>query len=98
MQIKKAYRKKALKLHPDKNPDNPNAASEFHKLSKVLEILTDECARRAYDKVLKAREEAALRHWHLDSKRRKLKEDLEAREKISAKYSGQKSAEELLRV
>ena len=45
------YRKKALKCHPDKNPDDPNAANTFHVLSKALEILTDAPARAAYDKV-----------------------------------------------
>lgn len=95
--IKKAYRKKALKLHPDKNPDNPNAASEFHKLSKILEILTDESARKAYDKVLKGRKEAALRHRELDSKRRKLKEDLEARERSSRNFNNQRTAEGIFR-
>ncbi|KAI4470633.1 dnaj subfamily c member 17 [Holotrichia oblita] len=92
--IKKAYRKKALKLHPDKNPDNPNAASEFHKLSKVLEILTDESARRAYDKVLKAREEAALRHRQLDSKRRSLKKILRLEEIERLRKEGSKQVEE----
>lgn len=79
--IKKAYRKQALLCHPDKNPDNPDAIRQFHKLSRVLEILTDELARKAYDRVLKARKEAAIRHKQLDSKRQKLKDDLEAREK-----------------
>ncbi|KAL3275540.1 hypothetical protein HHI36_020299 [Cryptolaemus montrouzieri] len=82
--IKKAYRKKALQCHPDKNPDNPDAAKEFHRLSKILEILTDESARKAYDRVLKGRKEAALRHKELDSKRRKLKEDLENRERLAS--------------
>lgn len=40
-QIKKAYRKKALKCHPDKNPDNPEAAEEFNQLKKILEVLLD---------------------------------------------------------
>jgi DnaJ family protein C protein 17 len=43
--VKKAYRKKALECHPDKNPDNPKAAELFHELSKALEILTDVSAR-----------------------------------------------------
>jgi DnaJ family protein C protein 17 len=43
--VKKAYRKKALACHPDKNPDNPKAAELFHQLSKALEILTDASAR-----------------------------------------------------
>lgn len=78
--ILKAYRKRALKCHPDKNPDNPRAAEEFHKLSKALEILTDAAAKAAYDKLRQAKKAAELRTKALDSKRRKLKEDLEARE------------------
>ncbi|XP_074663150.1 dnaJ homolog subfamily C member 17-like [Tubulanus polymorphus] len=78
-EIVKAYRKKALKCHPDKNPD-PKAVELFHELSKALEILTDAAARAAYDKALSAKKAAALRHQELDSKRKKLKEDLIARE------------------
>lgn len=79
-EIVKAYRKRALKCHPDKNPDDPNAADLFHKLSKALELLTDPAARAAYDKALKAKKAAQKRHKDLDQKRQKLKEDLEARE------------------
>lgn len=46
-----------------------------------MEILTDASARSAYDRVLKAKEAARIRHQQLDSKRQKLKEDLERREK-----------------
>ncbi|KAJ8719635.1 hypothetical protein PYW08_011810 [Mythimna loreyi] len=80
-EIKKAYRKKALKCHPDKNPDDPKAAETFHALSQALEILCDVSARAAYDKVLRAKAAAKLRHQELDSKRQKLKEDLERRER-----------------
>ncbi|CAL1674139.1 unnamed protein product [Lasius platythorax] len=79
-EIKKAYRKKALTCHPDKNPDNPRAAELFHELSRALEILTDTKARAAYDKVVAARKQAKERVREFDAKRRKLKEDLEARE------------------
>ncbi|XP_070576965.1 dnaJ homolog subfamily C member 17-like [Ptychodera flava] len=79
-EIKKAYRRKALKCHPDKNPDNPRAAEEWEKLSKALEVLTDKEARAAYDKVLKAKKAAELRNRALDAKRRKVKHDLEQRE------------------
>ena len=79
-EIVKAYRKRALKCHPDKNPDDPNAANLFHKLSQALELLTDPAARAAYDKAQKAKKAAQKRHKELDSKRQKLKEDLEARE------------------
>lgn len=79
-EIKSAYRKKALTCHPDKNPDNPRAAELFQQLSRALEVLTDPAARSAYDAVLKARQAAKLRHQGLDAKRRKLREELEARE------------------
>lgn len=80
-EIKTAYRKRALKVHPDKNPDNPEAAQLFHQLSEALKVLTDETAKAAYDRVLKGRKETELRNRQLDSKRRKLKDDLEARER-----------------
>ncbi|XP_031825421.1 dnaJ homolog subfamily C member 17 [Nomia melanderi] len=79
-EIKKAYRKKALSCHPDKNPNNPRAAELFHELSRALEILTDASARAAYDKVINAKHQAKLRAREFDAKRKKLKEDLEARE------------------
>ncbi|KAH8381382.1 hypothetical protein KR093_003930 [Drosophila rubida] len=82
-EIRKAYRKRALDCHPDKNPDNPQAAERFHELSKALEILTDATARAAYDKVLKAKKAAELRTKQLDSKRQKLKEELEQRERAA---------------
>ncbi|XP_071963034.1 dnaJ homolog subfamily C member 17-like [Antedon mediterranea] len=79
-EIKKAYRKKALKCHPDKNPDDAKAAAEWEKLAKTLEVLIDATARAAYDRLLKARKAVELRNRTLDNKRRKIKEDLEARE------------------
>ncbi|XP_071835263.1 dnaJ homolog subfamily C member 17-like [Apostichopus japonicus] len=82
-EIKKAYRKKALKYHPDKNPDNPKAEEQWEKLSKALEVLTDASARAAYDKVQKAKKAAELRNRELDGKRKKFKQDLEAREAAS---------------
>ncbi|XP_052769882.1 dnaJ homolog subfamily C member 17-like isoform X2 [Mya arenaria] len=81
--ITKAYRKQALKCHPDKNPDNPKAAEKFHKLTQALEILVDAAARAAYDKILKGKKEAEWRRKQYDSKRKKFKDDLEVREKAT---------------
>ncbi|XP_058817475.1 dnaJ homolog subfamily C member 17, partial [Topomyia yanbarensis] len=80
-EVRKAYRKKALQCHPDKNPDNPKAAELFQELSKALEILLDSSARAAYDKLLNAKKAAQLRTQQLDSKRQKLKNELEERER-----------------
>jgi len=79
--IKKSYRKKALTCHPDKNPDNKQAVELFHQLSDALEVLSDEKTRAAYDNLLKARKAAELRIRKLDGKRRKLRDDLEERER-----------------
>ncbi|XP_026679932.1 dnaJ homolog subfamily C member 17-like [Diaphorina citri] len=45
--IRSAYRKKALKCHPDKNPDDKKAIETFHLLSKAIEVLLDKSARAA---------------------------------------------------
>lgn len=49
-EIKRAYKKKALQSHPDKNPDNPDAAQNFQELSTAYETLIDEHKRAHYDR------------------------------------------------
>uniref|UniRef100_A0A8C7CYU1 DnaJ homolog subfamily C member 5 n=1 Tax=Oncorhynchus kisutch TaxID=8019 RepID=A0A8C7CYU1_ONCKI len=48
--IKKSYRKLALKFHPDKNPDNPEAADKFKEINSAHAILNDCTKRNIYDK------------------------------------------------
>jgi molecular chaperone DnaJ len=47
--IKKAYRRLAMKFHPDRNPDNPEAEHRFKECKEAYEILTDPRKRAAYD-------------------------------------------------
>ena len=49
-EIKKAYRQLALKYHPDKNPDNPDAEAHFKEIAEAYSVLGDEEKRRKYDR------------------------------------------------
>ena len=48
-EIKKAYRKLALRYHPDKNPEDDSAGEKFKQISEAYDILSNEGKRRQYD-------------------------------------------------
>ncbi len=48
-EIKKAYRKKAMKYHPDRNPDNKEAEANFKEAAEAYEVLNDPQKRSKYD-------------------------------------------------
>jgi DnaJ-class molecular chaperone len=83
--IVRAYRKQALKVHPDKNPDDELASKLFHRLTRAYELLKDPIKRNEYDARRKAKEEKAKRWATMDESRRRMRDDLERRELASKK-------------
>lgn len=50
VEIKKAYRKKSIQEHPDKNPNDPTATERFQAISEAYQVLSDDALRAKYDK------------------------------------------------
>ncbi|CAG0938562.1 Chaperone protein DnaJ [Gallionellaceae bacterium] len=59
-EIKKAYRKLAMKHHPDRNPDNPKAEEHFKEAKEAYEVLSDAQKRAAYDQYGHAASDAGM--------------------------------------
>ncbi|TKA63677.1 hypothetical protein B0A49_09063, partial [Cryomyces minteri] len=78
--IRRGYRKQALKYHPDKNAGNEAAVQKFHLLQIAYDVLSDPAAKTLYDNARTARLQKQRQHDLFEGKRRQMKEDLERRE------------------
>ncbi|KAJ2157668.1 hypothetical protein GGF46_004338 [Coemansia sp. RSA 552] len=79
-EVTRAYRLKALKHHPDKNRDNPNAAQLFHDIKRAYDLLLDPQQRTQYDEQRRAQLAKRQRQTALSSQRKRMKSELEREE------------------
>lgn len=79
-EIRRAYRKTALKYHPDKNAGKPDVIEKFHLLQIAYDVLSDASVKELYDNARQAREEKKARNAAFEGRRKWMKEDLERRE------------------
>ncbi|OQE44504.1 hypothetical protein PENCOP_c002G03876 [Penicillium coprophilum] len=88
-EIRRAYRRTALKYHPDKIK-NPTAADidKFHVLQIAYDVLSDESVRQLYDNARDARMRKQRERDMMGAAKRKMREDLEARERAGAAEMG----------
>lgn len=90
-QITSAYRAKARILHPDKNRDDPHAATKFGAAKRARDVLLDPTERAAFDGVLSRRSLAKAREDREGEDRRIMREHLRAKE-ASASQAVQQAA------
>lgn len=95
--IRRAYRKTALKYHPDKNPGDQAALEKFHLLQIGYDILSNPELKALYDSARAARLAKQRQHAAFEGRRRQMKEDLERRESGAKRKRGEEGdAEERL--
>ncbi|PPQ96762.1 hypothetical protein CVT26_010217 [Gymnopilus dilepis] len=93
-EIRTAYRQRSLKVHPDRNPNNPDAARKFHELNQAYELLLDPLRRMALDAKLRVKQARVERFKSFDNKRKNMLNELEERERAFKKQRMDKAKEE----
>ncbi|KAF9010196.1 DnaJ-domain-containing protein [Cyathus striatus] len=102
-EIRTAYRQRSLKVHPDRNPNNPDAGSvvltaflarKFHELNQAYELLLDPLRRLALDATLRVKQARAKKYQAYDSKRKAMIDELEEREREFKKRKMNQQKEE----
>ncbi|KAI9887257.1 MAG: hypothetical protein M1823_000928 [Watsoniomyces obsoletus] len=88
--IRRAYRRTALKYHPDKNVGNVSAVEKFHLLQIAYDVLTDPAVKAAYDNARAARLVKRRQKDLLDGRRRQMVNELERREQRAGMGMGMK--------
>ncbi|KIW11978.1 hypothetical protein PV08_09252 [Exophiala spinifera] len=79
-EIRRAYRKTSLLYHPDKVKPTPENLNKFQLLQTAINVLTDAAEKLKYDQTREAKQRRLAETAALESRRRKMKEDLEKRE------------------
>lgn len=85
-EIRAAYKKLALKLHPDRNRNDPKAADKFNEIKQALDVLLDPKSRMALDMLINAKKQREERFSKMDETRKLKKSELDAREAAAKKH------------
>lgn len=91
-EIKKAFRQRSLKTHPDRNPNLKDAARLFHELTQAYELLLDPLRRMALDAKVRIQEARKQRYAGFDKKRKAMLEELEEAEQADKKAKSTEAA------
>ncbi|GAA0153391.1 chaperone [Lithospermum erythrorhizon] len=92
--ITNAYKSKALELHPDKRPNDPNAHGNFQKLMASYEVLKYKKTRKSFDDLLRVKRGKFQCQSRQEAKQRKMVSDLEERECVALDIGAKQWKEE----